>query len=114
MTEPAFPDPARLRCLHLTAIAGVGMTSLAGLLRAAGYEVRGSDQNVYPPASTLLERLGVPVRLGYRPENLDPAPDLVMIGNAVSRTNPEVVATLERGLPYASMPETIRRLFLAG
>jgi UDP-N-acetylmuramate: L-alanyl-gamma-D-glutamyl-meso-diaminopimelate ligase len=90
------------------------MTSLAGMLARRGLQVTGSDQNVYPPASTLLERLGIPVRLGYRPENLDPPPDLVIVGNAVSRTNPEVAAMLERGLPYVSMPEAIRCLFLRG
>ena len=81
------------------------MSSLAGMLARRGLQVSGSDQNVYPPASTLLERLGIPVRLGYRPENLDPPPDLVIVGNAVSRTNPEVAAMLERGLAYVSMPE---------
>ena len=90
------------------------MTSLAGMLKSRGFVVTGSDQNVYPPASTLLERLGIPVRLGYRPENLEPRPDLVVVGNAVSRTNPEVAAMLDRGLAYVSMPEAIRRLFLVG
>ncbi|MBI2963733.1 MAG: UDP-N-acetylmuramate:L-alanyl-gamma-D-glutamyl-meso-diaminopimelate ligase [Deltaproteobacteria bacterium] len=90
------------------------MTSLAGMLKSRGFEVSGSDQNIYPPASTLLERLGIPVRLGYRAENLEPAPDLVVVGNAVSRTNPEVAALLERRLPYLSMPQAIRRFFLAG
>ena len=106
--------PKDIRRIHLIAISGVAMTSLAGMLKSRGYAVTGSDQNVYPPASTLLERLGIPVRLGYRPENLEPPPDLVIVGNAVSRTNPEVAAMLERGLPYASMPEAIRQLFLAG
>jgi len=90
------------------------MTSLAGMLVRRGLRVTGSDQNVYPPASTLLERLGVPVRLGYRAENLEPTPDLVIVGNAVSRTNPEVAAMLERGLAYVSMPEAIREFFLRG
>ncbi len=107
-------DPSRIRRIHLIAISGVAMTSLAGMLKSRGFEVSGSDHNVYPPASTLLERLGVPVRLGYRAENLDPAPDLVVVGNAVSRTNPEVAALLERGLSYVSMPQAIRQLFLAG
>src|SRR5206468_12382782 len=74
----------------------------------------GSDQNVYPPASTLLERLGIDLRNGYGAENLEPAPDLVVVGNAVSRTNPEVAAMLERNLRYTSMPDAIRRFFLAG
>jgi len=100
--------------VHLIAVSGVAMTSLAGMLKSMGLEVSGSDQDVYPPASTLLERLGIRVRLGYRPENLEPPPDLVIVGNAVSRKNPEVAAMLARRLPYASMPEAIRRLFLVG
>jgi UDP-N-acetylmuramate: L-alanyl-gamma-D-glutamyl-meso-diaminopimelate ligase len=103
-----------VRSVHLIAISGVGMTSLAGMLKSRGFVVTGSDQNVYPPASTLLERLGIRARIGYRAENLEPRPDLVVVGNAVSRTNPEVAAMIERGLPYVSMPEAIRRFFLAG
>ena len=115
VSEPGIVgDLSAVRRVHLIAISGVAMTSLAGMLKSRGLEVRGSDQNVYPPASTLLERLGVPVRIGYRPENLDPAPDLVVVGNAVSRTNPEVAAMLERGLPFISMADAIRRFFLAG
>jgi UDP-N-acetylmuramate: L-alanyl-gamma-D-glutamyl-meso-diaminopimelate ligase len=105
---------ASVRTVHLIAISGVGMTSLAGMLKSRGFVVTGSDQNVYPPASTLLERLGIRARIGYRAENLEPPPDLVVVGNAVSRTNPEVGAMIERGLPYVSMPEAIRRFFLAG
>ena len=114
MTEARDLDLGRIRRVHLIAVSGVGMASLAGMLRNRGYEVTGSDQNVYPPASTLLERFGIAVRSGYRPENLDPPPDLVVVGNAVSRTNPEVAAMLERDLPYLSMAEALRRFFLAG
>src|SRR5262245_24653113 len=114
MSDREAFDAASVRTVHLIAISGVAMTSLAGMLKSRGYVVTGSDQNVYPPASTLLERLGIPVRLGYRAENLEPRPDLVVVGNAVSRTNPEVAAMLERGLAYVSMPEAIRRLFLVG
>ena len=114
MSEPSLPPLDQVRRIHLIAVAGVGMTSLAGMLSRRGYEVSGSDQNVYPPASTLLERFGIAVRQGYAPRNLEPTPDLVIVGNAVSRTNPEVVALLERGLPYLSMAEALRRFFLAG
>ena len=114
MSDREAFDAASVRTVHLIAISGVAMTSLAGMLKSRGFVVTGSDQNVYPPASTLLERLGIPVRLGYRAENLEPRPDLVVVGNAVSRTNPEVAAMLERGLAYVSMPEAIRRLFLVG
>jgi UDP-N-acetylmuramate: L-alanyl-gamma-D-glutamyl-meso-diaminopimelate ligase len=114
MSDRKAFDAASIRTVHLIAISGVAMTSLAGMLKSRGFVVTGSDQNMYPPASTLLERLEIPVRLGYRSENLEPPPDLVVVGNAVSRTNPEVAAMLERGLAYVSMPEAIRRLFLVG
>jgi UDP-N-acetylmuramate: L-alanyl-gamma-D-glutamyl-meso-diaminopimelate ligase len=109
---PRPPWPAAPRHVHLTAIAGVGMASLAGMLRAAGYRVSGSDHAIYPPMSTVLAALGIPVQEGYRPENLTPPPDLVVIGNAMSRGNPEVEAVLARALPYCSMPEALMRLFM--
>jgi UDP-N-acetylmuramate: L-alanyl-gamma-D-glutamyl-meso-diaminopimelate ligase len=90
------------------------MGSLAGLLRSLGLEVRGSDENVYPPISTMLETLRIPVMGGYRPANLDPAPDLVVVGNIVGRANPEAAAVIERGLRYMSMPEAIGEFVLEG
>jgi UDP-N-acetylmuramate: L-alanyl-gamma-D-glutamyl-meso-diaminopimelate ligase len=98
--------------VHLTAIAGVGMASLAGMFRAAGYHVTGSDQAVYPPMSTLLADLGIAYREAYRAENLEPRPDLVVVGNAMSRCNPEVEAMLAAGIPYCSMPEALMRFFM--
>jgi UDP-N-acetylmuramate: L-alanyl-gamma-D-glutamyl-meso-diaminopimelate ligase len=98
--------------VHLTAIAGVGMASLAGMFRAAGYHVTGSDQAVYPPMSTLLADLGIAYREAYRAENLEPRPDLVVVGNAMSRGNPEVEAMLAAGIPYCSMPEALMRFFM--
>ena len=88
------------------------MASLAGMLRAAGYDVTGSDQAVYPPMSTVLENLGIAVREGYWAENLEPRPDLVVVGNAMSRGNPEVEAMLVAGIPYCSMPEALMRFFM--
>ena len=79
--------------IHLIGIGGTGMTSLAGLLHLGGYRVTGSDRELYPPTSTVLEGLGIEVRQGFSPANLDPAPDLVVVGNAVSRGNPEVEET---------------------
>jgi UDP-N-acetylmuramate: L-alanyl-gamma-D-glutamyl-meso-diaminopimelate ligase len=112
-TPSARPElPASPRHVHLIAIAGVGMASLAGMLRAAGYDVTGSDQAVYPPMSTVLADLGIAVREGYRAENLVPPPDLVVVGNAMSRGNPEVEAMLAAGIPYCSMPEALMRLFM--
>lgn len=90
------------------------MGSLAGLLKDSGFAVRGSDENVYPPISTMLESLGIPILKGYKPENLDPPPDVVVVGNIVSKSNPEVVALLERGLPYLSMPQALAEFVLAG
>jgi UDP-N-acetylmuramate: L-alanyl-gamma-D-glutamyl-meso-diaminopimelate ligase len=88
------------------------MGSLAGMLAATGREVTGSDQSVYPPMSTQLERWGIRVIQGYRAENLSHHPDLVVVGNAMSRGNPEIEALLESGLPYVSMPEALEIFFL--
>jgi len=91
--------------VHFVAIAGTGMGSLAGLLKERGHTVTGSDENVYPPMSTALERWGIPVAIGFRPENvLARRPDLVVIGNAVRPENPEARAVLEVG-PNASEEE---------
>jgi UDP-N-acetylmuramate: L-alanyl-gamma-D-glutamyl-meso-diaminopimelate ligase len=100
--------------IHLIAIAGVGMATLAAMLKERGYHVTGSDQSIYPPMSDFLARADIPVMQGYRAENLAPPPDLVIVGNAVSRTNPEVVALLESGLPYLSFPQALGQFFLEG
>jgi UDP-N-acetylmuramate: L-alanyl-gamma-D-glutamyl-meso-diaminopimelate ligase len=117
MTSSSTPSPrpelpARPRRVHLIAIAGVGMASLAGMLREADYHVTGSDQAVYPPMSTMLAALGVPVMEGFRAENLEPRPDLVVVGNAMSRGNPEIEAMLAARIPYCSMPEALMRFFM--
>ncbi len=91
------------------------MASLAGMLRKSGYEIIGSDEHVYPPMSTFLEQLGIEVLVGYTKEHLEKfRPDLVVVGNAAARTNPEAAAVLELDLPYTSMPEAIHQLFLRG
>lgn len=102
------------RHYHLIGIGGVAMAGLAGLLLAKGYRVTGSDQDIYPPMSELLERLGVTVFRGYRPENLRPHPDRVVIGNALSRGNPEVEYVLDEKLHYVSLPEVLREEFIRG
>lgn len=104
--------PERASHIHLLAIGGVAMSGLAALLRAQGYRVTGSDDVLYPPISTLLERLEIPVRQGFSPTNLEPAPDLVVIGNKITRNNPEGEAVRERGLPYVSLPQALYELFL--
>jgi len=99
--------------VHLIAICGVGMAALAGLLQSLGYRVTGSDAAAYPPMSTYLDRLGIPVQLGYHTEHLEQRPDLVVVGNAVSRDNPEVQVVLDKGVPSISFPQALR-MFLIG
>lgn len=100
------------RSIHMTAIGGVGMTSLAGLLVALGHRVRGSDLEVYPPASDQLAALGVPVARGYAASNLEPRPDLLIMGNAIRADNPEALEARRRGIPTLSMPEALETLLL--
>ncbi len=102
---------APIRHIHLIAVCGTGMGALAGMLKAAGYHVTGSDLNVYPPMSTLLAAQGIVPYSGFHPEHLDGA-DLVVVGNAVSKTNPEVAAMLERGIPYRSFPQALAEFFI--
>jgi len=99
--------------IHLLGICGAGMAALAGILKEQGFRVTGSDEQVYPPMSTLLEGLGIPLQNGYRPENLTPTPDLVVVGNVIRRDNPEAQAVLEKNLPRLSLPEALNR-FLVG
>ncbi|HXU12905.1 MAG TPA: UDP-N-acetylmuramate:L-alanyl-gamma-D-glutamyl-meso-diaminopimelate ligase [Candidatus Binatia bacterium] len=100
--------------VHLIGVCGTGMGSLAGLLVDAGAEVRGSDEAVYPPMSTMLRDKGIRVLEGYKPAHLDDRPDLVIVGNIATRQNPEALAAVERGIPYLSMPQALGRLFLEG
>jgi len=107
--DDSFHIPPRGAHIHLMGICGVGMSSLAGMLKEKGYTITGSDQNTYPPMSTFLETLSIPVRKGYSPSNLNPPPDLVIVGNVITRDNPESDALLQLGLPYVSMPQALRR-----
>ncbi len=107
-----FPVPHPPSHIHLIAVAGVGMAALAAMLKERGYRVTGSDQSVYPPMSDFLAQAGIAVMQGYRGENLSPAPDLVIVGNAVSRTNPEVAALLASSIPYVSFPQALGQFFL--
>ena len=90
------------------------MAALAGMLQARGHRVTGSDENVYPPMSTMLASLGIPVMRGYRPEHLDPAPDCVIVGNAIPRGNAEVEIALNRKLLYRSQAEVVKEEFIRG
>ncbi len=98
--------------IHLVGICGTGMASLAAMLKESGYEVSGSDEGVYPPMSDFLAQRGIPVTQGFAAKNLQPEPDLVVIGNALSRGNPEIEQVLNSRLPYASFPETLQNFFL--
>ncbi len=98
--------------IHLSAVCGTAMASLAGLLRERGHELSGSDQDVYPPMSTQLEALGIPILSPYAESNVPADADLVVIGNALSRGNPEVEVVLERRQRFTSLPAILAEEFL--
>jgi len=100
--------------IHLLAVAGAAMAPVAGMLKDRGFHVTGSDINVYAPASTLLDSLGIRWNEGYREENLQPAPDLAVIGNAIPRGNPELECILNEKIPYCSMPQLLEEYFIPG
>jgi UDP-N-acetylmuramate: L-alanyl-gamma-D-glutamyl-meso-diaminopimelate ligase len=102
------------RHIHLTGICGTAMASLAGLLQLQGHRITGSDSAAYPPMSDLLRSLGIPILEPYAESNLIPAPDLVVIGNALSRGNPEIEYILDKRIPFTSMSALLREEFLAG
>lgn len=102
--------------VHFMGICGTAMASLAGLLKERGFKVTGSDQNVYPPMSTQLERIGIRIMEGYKRENLgvgtENQPDLVIVGNVISRKHEEAEALLESSIPYASLPAAMGELVI--
>jgi UDP-N-acetylmuramate: L-alanyl-gamma-D-glutamyl-meso-diaminopimelate ligase len=100
--------------IHLSGICGTAMASLAGLLQLQGHRITGSDKAAYPPMSDLLRSLGIPVLEPYVESNLEPAQDLVVIGNALSRGNPEVERVLDERIPFTSMAALVREEFLKG
>lgn len=100
--------------IYLMGICGTAMASFAGLLKKQGYDVVGSDKNVYPPMSELLKDLNIPVLDGYVADHLDQEkPDLVIVGNVISRTNPEAQRLEELGLPYMSFPQAMSKFLLS-
>ena len=101
-----------MKNVHLIAACGVGMASLAGMLKEKGWRVTGSDANVYPPMSTQLESIGIRLDSPYAAENIPPDADLVVVGNAVSRGNPEAEEAARRGVPTLSMPQAVARFFI--
>ncbi len=104
--------PEHMHHIHLMGICGTGMGSLAGMLKEKGYQITGSDQAVYPPMSTFLANLGIEVIQGYRPENLKPHPDLVIVGNVITQVNSEAQELLRLELPFLSLPQAVAQLFL--
>ena len=99
---------------HLIGICGTAMASLAGMLQAKGNKVTGSDQNVYPPMSTQLEELGIEIINGYKAENADIGADCTIVGNTISRGNPELEEVLNRKLVYRSQAEIVKEVFIRG
>jgi UDP-N-acetylmuramate: L-alanyl-gamma-D-glutamyl-meso-diaminopimelate ligase len=100
--------------LHILGICGTFMGGVAALARAAGHRVTGSDASVYPPMSTQLEAEGITLVEGYGPEQLDPAPDVVVVGNVMSRGKPVIERLLDSGLPYTSGPQWLAENVLRG
>src|SRR6266550_6378280 len=100
------------RHFHFLGICGTAMGSVAAALRERGFSVTGSDENIYPPMSIFLEQRGIALNAGYRAENIPADVDVVVIGNAIKRGNPEVEATLNRKLFYLSLPEVLKNYFL--
>ena len=110
--RPDLPPADAIDDVYLIGICGTGMGALAGLFQDAGCTVRGSDKSVYPPMSTHLADRGIDVLEGYDPEHLQPAPDLVVVGNACRPQHPEATAAREQGLVQASFPEALAHYFL--
>lgn len=100
--------PRKLTHVHLMGICGTGMASLAGILKSRSLNVTGSDQDIYPPMSDFLETLSIDVVKGYSAKNLYPRPDLVVVGNVITRENPEAVELSRLELPYLSFPQALR------
>src|SRR5262245_38994596 len=104
----------RKKHFHLIGVCGTAMGSLAGMLKAQGHRVTGSDKAFYPPMGDELRRLGIETFEGFAAAHLEPKPDFVVIGNATSRGNAEIEYALNHKLRYASMPEVIRENFIRG
>ncbi len=100
--------------IHLIGICGTAMASLAGMLKQRGFHVTGSDAAAYPPMSNFLEELGIPVAQPFDTRNLDPVPDLVVVGNAISRGNVELERILDQRIPFCSLPQLLHDEFLRG
>jgi len=105
---------ANLKHIHLIGICGTAMASLAGMLKQRGFRVTGSDAAAYPPMSTFLQSLNIPLAQPFAEANLTPRPDLVVVGNAISRRNVELEYVLDERIPFRSLPQILRDQFLFG
>src|SRR6478672_13831589 len=100
--------------VHLIGICGTAMASLAGMLAERGFQVTGSDAAAYPPMSDFLKSLGIPVSQPFAAQNLQPKPDLVVVGNAISRGNVELEHVLDQRIPFQSMAQLVYDEFIRG
>src|SRR5580658_8885278 len=108
----SITDDIRTKHIHLIGICGTAMASLAGMLKQRGFHVTGSDAAAYPPMSDFLRELGIPVAQPFDANNLDPRPDLVVVGNAMSRGNVELEDVLDQRIPFCSFPQLLHDDFL--
>jgi len=107
-------SPHSIKHIHLIGICGTAMASLAGMLKARNFKVTGSDQNIYPPMSIFLQNMEIQLSEGFSEKHLNPRPDLIVVGNAVSRGNPEVEFALNKKIRYASLAEVLKEFFIRG
>src|SRR5438309_4787939 len=105
---------SRIQSVHFVGICGTAMASAAAAMQEKGVKVTGSDQNIYPPMSTFLAERKIEVMSGYAEQNLAHKPDLIVIGNAISRGNPEAEYALDHKLRYCSLPELLKEFFIRG
>src|SRR2546430_13879399 len=110
----SIPEIVKRKHIHLIGICGTAMASLAGMLKERGFHVTGSDAAAYPPMSDFLKSLEIPLAQPFSPQNLEPRPDLVVVGNAISRGNVELEYVLDEGIPFGSMPQILHGEFLQG
>lgn len=104
--------PKKVKNIHIMGVCGTGMAALAGMLQVSGFTVTGSDRHVYPPMSDFLKTLNIKVYDGYKSDNLAENPDLVIVGNVITKENPEAVALAHSTLPYLSFPQALSHFFI--
>ena len=112
LSKNRISDP--VKTIHIIAICGTGMGALASMLKDMGFEITGSDQKVYPPISEFLSSKGIEITEGFSEKNVAYGPDLVIVGNAVSKDNPEVLGMNQMGLEFCSMPQAVNRFIASG